>query len=64
MGSILAIPSTGCDVPMSPDSVVFTLRVRTKMISKLYHPNLLSAKGFPIVPLREADGKENLTRIR
>ena len=64
MSFILAIPGTGCDVPVSPDTVVLTLWIRTKMISKLYHPNLLSAKGFPIVPLREADGKENLTIIR
>jgi len=64
MSFILAIPGTGCDVPVSPDTVVLTLWIRTKMISKLYHPNLLSAKGFPIVPSREADDKQNLTIIR
>jgi hypothetical protein len=58
MGLVLAIPSTGCDVPVAPDPVVFTFRIRTKMTSKIYHPILLSPKGFHILHGREADGKK------
>jgi hypothetical protein len=46
MSFIFAIPRTGCDVSFSPDSMVLTLWIGAKIISKIYHPNLLSVKGF------------------
>ena len=64
MSLIFAITSTSGNVSVPPDSILLTLWIRAKLISKVYHANLLSTKGFPIVPWRKADGKKKLTMIR
>jgi len=50
MSLILAILSASCDISAPPDSMVFTLFIRTGITSEFYHANLLSAKDSPLVP--------------
>ena len=46
MSFVLAIPSTSCNVSATPEALVLTLRIRTKIIGKIYHSNLLSDRIF------------------
>jgi hypothetical protein len=61
---VFTIAGTGRYVPFSPDSMLRTLGIRTKIITKIHAHALLSAAISSIVQKRRADGKKKLTMIR
>ena len=61
---VLTVPSTGRYVPFSPDFVIPTLAIGTKIIAKVHAHALLSSAISAIVQKRSEDGKKKLTIIR
>jgi len=56
---VLAIACARCNIPTAPDSMVLTVRIRTKIIIKVYHLNPPLGYVFNIVPKRRLDGNIN-----
>jgi len=56
---VLAIACARCDIPMAPDSVVLTVKIRAKIIIKVYHLNPPLGHIFNIAPKRRLDGNIN-----
>ena len=56
---VLAISCARCDIPLASDSMILTVRIRTKIIIKVYHLNPPLGYIFNIVPKRRPDGNIN-----
>lgn len=64
LGFMFTIAGTGRYVSFSPDSMVRTLQIRTKIIAMIHSPALLSVVVSPTVQKRWSEGKKKLTTIR